>query len=135
LCVAADCPPGQVAETVTIKTDDADYREIKLPVTIDRPVKHLVTALPNRATILAGGSAVVQLRATNGESVSVEAVEGSVQALTCRWATGPGDRTTLRIGLDRSKWDGAPFNAEVRVRMKSPAGETVVIPVSARNDE
>jgi hypothetical protein len=132
--VTPDCPPGQVAETVTITTDDLDYREIKLPVTIDRTPKRRVTALPNRATLVAGGSATAQLRAES-EAVLVESVETSSPALTCRWAAGPSDRSTVRIGLDRSKWDGRPFNGEVRVRIKTPADETITIPVSIRNDD
>src|SRR5205823_2926562 len=42
--VATDCPEGLHAETVTIATDDPDYRQIKLPVTIDREPKRRVTA-------------------------------------------------------------------------------------------
>ena len=133
MSVAADCPEGQTAETVTIATDDPAYREIRLPVTIDREPKRRVTALPNRATLVAGGSAVVQLWAD--EPVQVAAIDSSATALTCRWAAGPGDWATVRIGLDRGKWDGKPFKAEVRVRLKSPSGETVVIPVSARADD
>ncbi len=131
--IATDCPEGQSTGTVTLTTDDPDYREIKLPVMIDREPKRRVTALPNRATLVAGGSAVVQLRAD--EPMQVESAGTSTPVLTCRWAAGPGDRATVRIGLDRTKWDGKPFTAEVRVRLKAPAGEMVVIPVSVRADE
>jgi hypothetical protein len=131
--VTADCQVGQTAETVTLTTDDPDYHEIKLPVTIDREPKRRVTALPNRATLVAGGSAVVQLR--GDEPVQVAEAVGSVPALTCRWAAGPGDRATVRIGLDRARWDGKPFTAEVRVRIKSSASETIVIPVSVRAED
>jgi Protein of unknown function (DUF1573) len=133
--VAPDCPTGQAAETVTIATDDPDYREIKLPVTIIREPKQRVTALPNRATLVAGGSALLQLREINGDAIQVDAIDTSMPALTCRWAAGPGDRTTVRISLDRTKWDGKSFNAEIRVRLKSPAGESVVIPVAVRSEE
>jgi hypothetical protein len=82
---------------------------------------------------VAGGSAVVQLKAET--AVHIGAIDPGVPALTCRWAAGPGDRATIRIGLDHSKWDGKPFTGEVRVRLKAPAGESVVIPVSVRSDE
>jgi hypothetical protein len=131
--VTADCQVGQTAETVTLTSDDPDYREIKVPVTVDHQPKRRVTALPNRATLVAGGSAVVQLR--GDEPVLVAEVLGNVPALTCRWAAGPGERATVRIGLDRARWDGKPFTAEVRVRLKAQAGETVVIPVSVRADD
>ncbi|HEX4588982.1 MAG TPA: DUF1573 domain-containing protein, partial [Gemmataceae bacterium] len=45
LAVAADAAPGMTAETLIITTDDPDYREIKLPVTVDRTPKRAVTAL------------------------------------------------------------------------------------------
>ncbi len=132
--VAGDCPDGRHAETVTITTDDPDYRTLKVPVTVVREPRRRVAALPNRATLVAGGSALVQLRA-DGEPVRVESVEGSVPALACRWAAGPGDRATVRVGLDRAKWDGRPLAGEVRVRLAAPAGETVIIPVSVRSED
>jgi hypothetical protein len=130
--VAADCPEGRHAETVTLTTDDADYPTIKLPVTVFREPVRRTTATPARATLVAGGSALVQLRAADGTAVKVESIEASLPALTCRWAAGPNERATVRIGLDRSKWDGKPFAGEVRVRVQ---GETLTIPVSARSDE
>lgn len=130
--VAAACPDGRHAETVTLTTDDADYPTIKLPVTVFREPKRSVTATPARATLVAGGSALVQLRAADGTAVQVESLEASVPALTCRWAAGPNERATVRIGLDRSKWDGKPFAGEVRANVK---GETLTIPVSVRAEE
>jgi Protein of unknown function (DUF1573) len=135
LSVAADCPEGRHAETVTLTTDDADYPTIKLPVTVFREPKRRVIAAPARATVVAGGGALVQLRAADGTAVQVESIETSVPALTCRWAAGPNERATVRIGLDRSKWDGRPFAGEVRVKLAAPAGETVTIPVSVRADD
>ena len=129
------CPDGRHAESITIVTDDPIYPEIKLPVTIDRERQRQITALPGHVTLVAGGSAVVQLRAASGEPVLVETVEASVPTLTCRWAAGPGDRATLRIGLDRTKWDGKPFTGDVRVRLRAPAAEPVVITASVRAEE
>jgi hypothetical protein len=89
-----------------------------------------VTASPARVT-LAGGSALVQLRDAEGGPVQVEAVEASPPALTCRWAAGPGQFATVRISLDRARWDGIALAGEVRVKLREPAG-TVVIPASVR---
>jgi hypothetical protein len=127
------CPEGRHVETVVLTTDDVDYPTIKLPVTVNREPKRRVTATPARATLVAGGSALVQLRAADGSPVQVATIEASEPALACRWAAGPGDRTTVRISLDRSKWDGRPFSGEVRVRLTSD--ETLNIPVSVRKDE
>jgi hypothetical protein len=131
--VGDDCPEGRHAATVTIATDDPDYREIKVPVTIVRPPKRRVTAAPARLTLAPGGSALVQLRTTDGMPVQAEAVESSSPALTYRWAAGPGNLATVRIGLDRSA--AGLRDGEVRVRLRAPAGETVVIPVAVWADE
>jgi hypothetical protein len=133
--VNRDCPEGRHAETVTITTDDPDYPEIKLPVTILRQPRGRVTASPARATLVAGGSALVQLRDADGQPVQVEAIEAGAPALTTRWAAGPGNVTTVRVGLDRSKWRGEKLTGEVRVRLREPAGEVVVIPVAVRPDD
>src|SRR5439155_23713792 len=110
-------------------------RQIRRPGTTDREPKGREPGTPRGATLVAGGRAVVQLRAVDGTAVQVEAIEARVPALTCRWAAGPGDRATVRISLDRSKWDGRPFASDVRVRLTAPAGETVVIPLSVRAEE
>jgi len=133
--VTPDCPEGRHAETITIRTDDPDYPSIKIPVTIIREPKARVSASPARATLVAGGSAIVQLRAADGTAVRVDTMEVGVPALSCRWAAGPGDRATVRIGLDRAKWDGHPFTSEVRLRLSAPAGESIVIPVAVRAED
>jgi hypothetical protein len=133
--VAEDCPEGQFTETVTITTTNPDYPEIRVPVTIYKTAKRRVTALPSRATLVAGGSAVVQLRGADGQPVQVEAIESDLPVLTTRWAAGPGDLATVRVGLDRAKWRGEALTGEVRVRLREPAGEVVVIPVAVRAGE
>lgn len=130
--VTTDCPEGRHAETITIRTDDPDYPMIKIPVTIIREPKARVSVSPARATLVAGGSAIVQLRAVVGTAVRVDAIETGAAALSCRWAAGPGDRATVRVSLDRTKWDGQPFTSEVQIRLSAPAGELIVIPVAVR---
>jgi hypothetical protein len=132
VAVATDCPAGRHAATVTITTDDADYREIKLTVTIVRESRQPLTATPARVTLVAGASALVQLRDATGRAVQIESVEPSHPALTCRWAAGPGNLATLRIGLDRSNWSGGDLSAEVRVKGN---GQTLTIAVAASPKE
>jgi hypothetical protein len=80
-------------------------------------------------------SVLVQLRGREGESVRVRNVETGHPALTARWTEGPGEFSTLRIGLDKSKWDGQAMTSEVRVRMATPAGESLTIPVMVRIED
>ena len=86
-------------------------------------------------SMLHGGTALVQIRSANDDALRIDSIETSLPALTSRWAAGPGNRATVRIGLDRAKWDGRPSDGEVRVRLSAPAPETLVIPVSVRRDE
>src|SRR5262249_19414195 len=130
--VSPACPEGQFTETVTITTSDPNYPEIKVPVTIVHTRKRRVSALPSRLTRVAGGSGLVQLRGADGQPVQVEAIESGLPALTTRWAAGPGDLATVRVGLDRAKWRGEALTGEVRVRLREPAGGGVVIPVAGR---
>jgi hypothetical protein len=132
VAVAEDCPEGRHAATVTIATDDANYRDIKLPVTIIRESRQPLTATPARVTLVAGASTLVQLRDATGASVQIESVEPSHAALTCRWAPGPGHFATLRIGLDRAKWDRGDLSAEVRIKAN---GQTLTIPVTVAAKE
>lgn len=128
VAVSPDCPEGRHAATVTITTDDPSYRELKVPVTIVRAPRQPLTASPARVTLVAGASALVQLRDATGASVRIESAEPSHAAVTCRWAPGPGQFATLRIGLDRAKWDGGDLSAEVRVKAN---GQSLTIPVAA----
>ena len=48
---------------------------------------------------------------------------------------GPGSLTTLRIGLDKAKWDGQPVSTEVKIHFAEPAGEVTTIPVLIRLDD
>jgi hypothetical protein len=130
--MAPDCPEGTFSEAATIVTDDPAYSEITIPVTIVREPKGQVTAVPSRAALVAGGSAVVQLRDADGRPVAVEKAEPGHPALTCRWTAGPGNLATLRVGLDRGKWDGGDLTADVRVTAN---GQTTVIPVAVRAKE
>lgn len=123
---ADDCPEGEYREFVYFTTDDPHYSELKVPVTVIHPAKQRVTAAPNRVTLAGGASALVQLRDAEGQAVEVEAIDVD-GPLTCRWAAGPGHFATVRIGPKATA--GTPAGT-VRVKLKSPAGQTVVIPVT-----
>jgi Protein of unknown function (DUF1573) len=127
--VAQDGPPGTYSETIRIQTDDPQCAELTVPVTIVRQPKQQLTASPAKLTLVAGGSALVQLRDADGRPVNVESAEASHRALTCRWTAGPGALATLRVGLDRGRWDGGELTGEVRV---SANGQALVIPVAVR---
>ena len=106
-----------------------------MPVTVTcKPVAR-VTVIPERPIVTPDGSVLVQLRGRDGETIRIDRTESSNGALSMRSTAGPGDFATVRIRLDRAKWDGQATSAEVKVVLESPAGETVRIPVQIRADD
>lgn len=135
VCVAETCPEGTSSDVVTIATDDRKYPELRVPITVTRTAPARIVAYPARPNLTPSASVLVQLRGRDGETMRVERVETGHAALTSRWTEGPGPFATLRIGLDKSKWDGQGIASELRVRFATPAGETLIIPVTLRIDE
>jgi hypothetical protein len=133
--VLESCPAGVTTDTLHIGTDDPKYPELRVPITVTRKSTARMSAVPERPIISAGGSVLVQLRGRNQEPIQIERLETSHPALTTRWAAGPGSFATLRIGIDKSKWDGRPFSTSVTVHCLQPGGETISIPISVRSDD
>jgi hypothetical protein len=133
--VLDSAPAGMTTDTLHIGTDDPKYPELRVPITVTRRSTARLTALPERPIIPTGGSVLVQLRGREQMPVRIERVETDHPALTTRWAAGPGSFATVRIGIDKSKWDKQPFSATVTVHCLSPDGQTIAIPVSVRNDD
>jgi hypothetical protein len=133
--LAATCPEGMTAETLRIATDDPNYPELRVPITISRKPKAQVLASPTRATIEAGGSVLVQLRGADGVAVELERTETGHPALTTRSASAQGSFVTLRIGLDQSKWDGQPIATEITAHFAQPPGHRLIIPVTVRSKD
>ena len=114
----ADCPEGRCEETIAVVTDDPDYRELTVPVTIVKRPRQKVSASPEAVTLAAPRgqavpSRIVLLRPAGEEAVVVERVEADDPAVICTWAQGPANCATLKVAIDRSKLptDGlaAPF--------------------------
>jgi hypothetical protein len=133
--VLEKCPAGMTAETLRIATDDPKYSELRVPITVTCKQAMRVTAVPERPTLTPGGSVLVQLRGRDGEVIRIDRVESSNVALTTRDTAGPGTFATVRIRLDRAKWDSQAASAEVKVYLANPAGETVTIPVQIRAED
>jgi uncharacterized protein DUF1573 len=133
--VSDNCPVGMTAETLRIATDDPKYPELRVPITVTcKPVAR-VTVVPERPTVTPDGSVLIQLRSRDGKAIVIDRVESSNVALTMRETAGPGNFATVRIRLDKAKWDREIASAEVKVLLRSPNGETVTIPVHIRPED
>ena len=133
--VLEECPEGTHQETLRICTSDPLYSELKVPFTIVKRARRLVSAAP--ASVVLSESAaqplparVVLLSAADDREVHIERVESDHPALDCRWAQGPGHQATLKIRVDRKQIPGDRLRAAVHVHLSQPAAETITIPVS-----
>ena len=68
-------------------------------------------------------------RTRDDREVVVDKAESDHPAIACKWAAGPGAMATLRVTVDRDQAKAAGVGV-VTVRVKGPAAETFLIPVS-----
>jgi hypothetical protein len=135
LSLGAGCPAGRHEETVVMRTDDPQYPELTMPVTVVKRAKQAVTASPASVSLAApaGGavpSRIVLLRPSGGEAVAVERVEADHPAVVCTWASGPDHCATLRVTIDRAKLPADGLHATIHVHISKPAPATVDVPVT-----
>jgi hypothetical protein len=114
-------------ETLNIFTDDPDYRQMQVPITLVKAIRAEVTATPDRVEIGAS-SQLVRLRAAGDKAVRIASVEADHPAVKCTWAAGPGNDATLKISVDAAQFT-AP-TASVRVHLIEPSRMTLTIPVA-----
>ena len=131
--LAATAPAGHRDETVVLYTDDAACPELRVPVRVLKRAAAAVVATPDAVSLrLASsqteGSALVQLRATNGKAVSVEGADSDLPGVIVKYSTGSGVVATVRITIPEAV-AARPGRCTVRVRLNEPGGE-VAIPVS-----
>ena len=135
LSLGAGCPAGRHEETVVMLTDDPQYRELTMPVTVVKRPKQAVDRLAGVGVAgRAGGrpvpSRIVLLRPAGDEPVVVERVEADHPAVVCTWAAGPDGCATLSVGIDRAKLpadglrsDNSCSHQQTRTRNRRGAGD------------
>jgi hypothetical protein len=133
--VDADYPEGRHEEVVDILTDDPDYRDLKVPVTVVKRARQRLAASPDQVTLRAPAgqampSRLVVVRDGGNEPVVVEGVETDDPALVCQWASGPNRLATVRIGVRREAVTAGEAHGVVRVHISKPVRETLTIPVT-----
>ncbi len=131
--VKAELPAGIHEETLSIFTDDPAYRELRVPVTIQKRPKVGVSPTPATVnlTIPRGQPApsrVVLLRGAGEGEVVVDRIEVDNPALQCRWVAGPGKMATLRVSVNQGSIVDV-LRGTVRVHVSKPSVATIAIPV------
>lgn len=131
---AADLTRPRQEGMLSIVTDDPDYRQLQIPITLTKAVRADVTATPERVEILGNGSQLVRLRGAGDRALRLENIESDHPAIKCVWASGPGNDATIKIIADATKLTSPSATTMVRVRLTEPAGASVTIPVVVRKE-
>jgi hypothetical protein len=135
LSLAADCPEGRSEQTLVLLTDDAEYRELTIPVTVVKRPKQGVTAAPAAVSLAAPPgqpvpSRIVLLRPVGATAVVVESIEADDPAVVCTWARGPGECATLKVAVDRARLPADGLHSAIHVRLSGAVNETITVPVT-----
>ena len=135
LDVADDFPEGKHQVVVAIYTNDPDYRELKVPVTVVKQAPHRLTVTPGRVDLLASAgqavpSRVVLVRSSDKEAVVIETLTADHPAIKCRWTSGPGTMATVKITADRALLTEESLQSAVQIKIARPVAETLTVPVS-----
>lgn len=133
--LGTDYPEGRHEETISIFTDDPGYRELRVPVTVDRqPRRRIIARPPEVALRLAPGqtasSEIILLQDRSNEPIVVGSLRADDPAVTAKWAAGPGTRATVRVIVDRRKARSTTLNTVVHIRLEHPVSEELHVPVS-----
>jgi hypothetical protein len=128
-------PVGRHEETIAVYTDDPAYPELRIPVTILKRPRQRLTAAPAEVSLRAlpgqaPPSRIVLIRDLHDQEIIVDEARSDNPAIVCRWAKGPGTMVTLRISVDRSRLASSRLQTSVRVRIRQPVADELIIPVS-----
>jgi uncharacterized protein DUF1573 len=133
--LAENCPPGKHEEIIQILSQDGDYGEIRVPVTVVRHDKQRFLATPEEAKIILtpgkAASAMVLIRDHEGQPIEIAKIEADDPAVTCRFAEGAFPTAAIRVMVAK---DAVPARwSTVRVQLKAPIAQSLLIPVSCPN--
>jgi hypothetical protein len=133
--VVGDCPPGRHDDVLVLCTDDEQYRELRIPVTVIKRSRQRYTALPPSVTMVASAaqptpSRIVTVRDSQNQPVLIDRVEADDPALSCQWSQGPHTTGTVRITADRNRLPPEGLTSRVRVFFRTDGADCLIIPVT-----
>jgi hypothetical protein len=132
--VDGDYPAGRHDEILDIYTDDPQYRELKVPVTVIKRARQRVATTPAQVNLasMPGRAAVAQnilIRDQDNQTVTVEQAQADHPAVACYWLRGPGPMSTLKIQVNTQQVSSDVLDTVVHVRVSAPVAESITIPV------
>jgi hypothetical protein len=135
--LGADYPEGRHDETISIYTDDPSYRELRIPVTVDRRSRQRIIARPHEVQLekVQGQpvlTRIVLLQDRNNQPITVDSIKADDLAVSARWAAGPGNMATVRVIIDQKQLHGATLNTTLHIHLTQPTSAEVLLPVSCQ---
>src|SRR5205823_6646226 len=90
LAVTEDCAQGRHDEFLHLRTDDPEYQDLKVPVTVVKRSRQRLAATPSEVTLTAPPgqpvpSRIVLVRDGDGQGVVIDRVEADDPAVLCQW--------------------------------------------------
>jgi hypothetical protein len=137
LDVKPDGPDGRRDELLGIFTDDPDYRELRVPVTLIKRAAQQLSATPAELTLSAPSgqpipSQRVLIRDRDGRPVEIERVEAGDPALQVQWADGAHSAAVVKVTVDRNRLRSGELKTVLQVHIKEPLREVIVVPITVR---
>jgi len=129
-----DIAPGDYEEGLLLYTDDRDYSQLRVPVTIHKRALARWSILPRQVELVvtAGGIAparLVTIRDRHGGTVQIRRAEAHHPAIACQFDSTPSTLTVLKVSVRPQFVDGDRLDTHVTVYLDDdPQG--VLIPVT-----
>lgn len=130
-----DMPPGRHEETISIYTDDQQYRQLTVNVSVvKKAAADQVTVHPNRVTLHANrtqpvASQLLRIHSSGTEPVNIRNITSDIPGFASRWAPGPGADATVRVLADGSRVRGEA-TGNILIEIDRPGHETLTVPVT-----
>lgn len=137
LNVTPDGPDGRRDEILSIYTDDPEYRELRVPITLVKRTGKDVTATPASLSIsvergLPIPSQRILVRSRDGRPVSIERVDVNERFFKVSWSQGEHPTATVRIAVDKGVVEGGEFITVLHVHIDKPTRDVIAVPVTVR---
>jgi Protein of unknown function (DUF1573) len=136
--VAKLTQPGEYREAIVLTTTDPVYPELHVPVTVSTKHARTVKAYPAEVDFQfdqsgTSGTQLIQLRRPDGLFVQIEGCEIENGNIAVSWSKDKNAVATVSLKFSESLARTATTGkAELRVKLKEPAGELLTIPVTWR---
>lgn len=128
LTASADGPPGVQSAFAWFTTNDPEYPQVKIPVTVNIPAKQRIVASPSVIDIAAGGSARILLRDQDGYPVTIDLCTVDGPLTTSIISNSP----SAAIVAVRCIKDAKPNDATLHIKVREPVSQVISVPVIVR---